>query len=212
MKIMKSTRGQRGFTLLEVLIFSAIFGIVLTIVYLIYVASHTTFTWGGKKIELQQNARVALEMAVREIRMGGYDPSGVIPTLAAVAQNCAANPPQGSGPSAVQVACAGYIRFIADVTGDDKSDQVVYRLQGTQVMREISSWVGGVWSPNPASSSELAEEVTALSFTYYDGSDTPTATLADIRRITIEITAQGTAGVRQETFPLTMDARLRNLQ
>jgi hypothetical protein len=57
----------------------------------------------------------------------------------------------------------------------------------------------------------VADGVSALTFTYYDGSDTVTTTLADIRRITIDLTAQQTVGGRPATFPLTTDVRLRNL-
>ncbi len=197
---MRRLSGEKGFSLLEVLIFLAIFAVVLGAVYLVYMTSHTTATWGENKIELQQNARVALEMAAREIRMVGYDPSNAIPGQPVCCR------------TAFQVAGANTVTFIGDVTGDDVTDKVRYLrggASGNQVIREISSWVGGVWTPTV--SSEVADGVTAVSFTYYDGSDAVTATLANIRRITIAITAQGTAGVRLETFPLTMDVRSRNL-
>ena len=71
--------------------------------------------------------------------------------------------------------------------------------------------MGGAWTPNPPTSSELADDVTALSFTYYDSNDNITAALANIRRITIGITTQEAAGNMQQAFTLTMDVRLRNL-
>ncbi len=193
---MKITRNQSGFTLLEMLISSAIFAIVLFAIYTMHITSLDTSTRGVNKIEVQQNARVAKVRMAREIRMAGYDPSSAIPV-------------QGS-PTAVQVANANAITFIADVTGDGRSDQVTYQLQGTQLIRESASWVGGVWTPTPPASSELAESVITLSFTYYDASDNVTATLAAIRRITIDITTQETAAGFQQTFPLTLDVRLRN--
>jgi type IV pilus assembly protein PilW len=206
---MKSKGTRSGFTLLEVLLFSAISGILLSAMYLVYVMSHTTFVQGTSQVELQQNARVGIDGMAREVRMAGYDPSGAIPTLGAAAQNCTTNPPQGSGPFAVQVACANYISFVADVTGDGITDRVVYKLQGNQLQREIASWNGANFPA--AVSSELAESVTALTFTYYDGSNAVTAVPASIRRIAIGITTQQTAGTRQETVPLTIDVRLRNL-
>lgn len=197
MKTMKPKGGQKGITLLELLIFSAIFVTALGAVYLMYFTSHTTFIRGVNKSDLQQNARVAMEMMARELRMAGYDPSNAIPL-------------QGSQ-TAIQAASASDITFIADVTGDNVSDWVRYRLQGNQVIRETSSWVGGAWTPNPAAQGELADSVSALSFAYYDGSNTVTATLASVRRITIGVTVQNTAARKTETFPLTIDLRLRNL-
>lgn len=195
---MKITGNQRGFTLLEMLVSSAIFAIVLFAIYMMLVTNQVTYARGENKVEIQQNARVAIRRMAREIRMAGYDPSSAIPAQASQ--------------TAIQVANANAITFIADLDGDDVSDQVTYRLQGNQVIRETASWIGAAWTPNPPASSELADGVSALPLTYFDGTDTATATLADIRRITIGVTVQETAAGFQDTYPLTVDVRLRNLQ
>jgi len=201
--------GPRGFSLLEALVVAAIFGIVLTAIYSTAVTSQTLAVRGNNKIDLQQNARVGMERLATEIRMAGYDPSNVLPALATAAQNCTLTPPQGSGPFAVQAACAHAISFLADVTGDGITEKVVYRQVGNQVMRDIASWTGTAFPA--AASSALVESVSALTFTYYDGSDVVTADPASIRRITIRLTTQGTAGGMPVTFPLAFDVRLRNL-
>ncbi|MFQ5847190.1 MAG: PilW family protein [Candidatus Methylomirabilales bacterium] len=195
-KMTRKIQRQRGFTLLEMLISSAIFAIVLLAIYTMHITNQDTSTRGVNKIESQQNARVAKERMAREIRMAGYDPSDAI-----AAQ---------SSQVPVQLASANTLTFIADIDDNGVSDRVTYRLQGTQVIRETASWVGGAWTPNPPASSEMADNVTALSFTYYDGNDNVTATLTDIRRITMLITTQETAGGMIQTFPLRMDVRLRN--
>ncbi len=199
----------RGFSLMEALVVIAIFGIVLTALYTTAVTNQTTFVRGSSKIDLQQNARVGIELMATEIRMAGYDPSNVIPALATAAQNCTPTPPQGSGPFAVQAACATAISFVADVTGDGTTDEVVYRRVGNQVMRDISSWNGATFPAE--TSSALVDSVSALAFTYYDGSDGVTSDPASIRRITITLTTQGTAARMAVAFPLTIDVRLRNL-
>lgn len=196
MKIVKTISNQRGFTLLEMLISSSVFVIVLFAVYLMLITNQVTYARGENKVEIQQNARVAMRRVAREVRMSGYDPGSAIPAQASQ--------------TAIQVANANTITFIADLDGDDVSDQVTYRLQDNQVIRESASWVGGAWTPNPPVSSELADSVTALSFSYFDSTDTATTTLADIRRITLGITVQDTAAGFQDTFPLTVDVRLRN--
>ena len=185
---------QHGFTLLETIIFSAIFVIVMMAIYTTYVATHTTYTQELNKIEVQQNAWAGTERMSREIRTAGYDPSDVITVLSI---------------TAIQVANVNDITFVADVDGDGNTDQVRYSLNGNgQLVRESSSWNGAAF---PAlTPSVLADGVSALTFTYYDASDTVTTTLTDIRRITIDLTTQETAGGRPATFSLTTDVRLRN--
>lgn len=198
MKTIHIIRNQSGFTLLEMLISSAVFVIILFAIYLMLTTNQVTYMRGENRVEIQQNGRVAMRRMAREIRMAGYDPSSAIPA-------------QGSQ-TAIQVANANIVTFIADLDGDDVTDWVRYRLQGNQLIRDSSSWVGGAWNPpiaNPTSS-VLADSLSALSFTYFDRTDTGTATLADIRRITLGITLQDTASGFQDTFPLTSDVRLRN--
>ncbi len=196
MKMMKFIRNQTGFTLLEMLVSSAVFVIVLFAIYTMLSANQITYALGENKVEIQQNARVAMRRMAREVRMAGYDPSSAIPAQASQ--------------TAIQVANANTITFIADLDGNNSSDQVTYRLQGNQLIRDNSSWVAVAWTPTV--SSQVADAVTALNFTYFDANDNVTATLADIRRITVDITGQEAAASFQDAFPLTVDVRLRNLQ
>ena len=186
---------QQGFSLLEVLISLSVFTIVIFAVYTTFTASHRTFVRGEDKIELQQTSRVAMGMAASEIRTAGYDPSNVMTLMPT---------------TAIQVANANTLTFIADVDGDNVTDQVTYRLQGTQLIRDLASWNGATF-PAPAPE-QLADGVTTLTFAYFDSSDNPTATLANIRRITIGLTVQETGVGGQQSLPLTMDVRLRNVQ
>ncbi|MEE9181224.1 MAG: prepilin-type N-terminal cleavage/methylation domain-containing protein [candidate division NC10 bacterium] len=200
---MKSWGDQKGFTLLEVLIASVIMVIVLFAVYVTYETSYATFNRGQNKLEVQQTARVAMEILAREIQTAGYDPSNAMNLLPT---------------TAVQVANANTLTIIADVDGDNVTDQVTYRLQGTQIVRDFASWGGAAFPAAPPVSDQLADGVIALTFTYFDGNDpnneiaapVPAASLTAIRLITIGFTAQGTAADISDTLPLTMDVRLRN--
>ena len=187
---------QQGFSLLEVLISLSVFTIVIFAVYTTFTASHRTFVRGEDKIELQQTSRVAMGMAASEIRTAGYDPSNVMTLMPT---------------TAIQVANANTLTLIADVDGNNVTDQVTYRLQGTQLIRDFASWGGAAPFPAPAPE-QLADGVTTLTFAYFDSSNNPTATLANIRRITIGLTVQETGVGGQQSLPLTMDVRLRNVQ
>lgn len=201
------TRGddQEGFSLMEVLISLSVFTIVLFAVYTTFTASHRTFARGEDKIELQQTSRVAMGMAASEIRTAGYDPSNAMTLLPT---------------TAIQGANANSLTFVADVDGNNVTDRVTYRLQGTQLIRDFDSWNGATF-PGPPVPDLLADGVTALSFRYFDATDpiniefaapVPVASLGAIRRITIGLTVQETGVGGQQTLPLTMDVRLRNVQ
>lgn len=199
-------RGHPGFTLLELLVGVTITFTVLTAVYTAFLTNQTTFSRGKNNIEVQQNARLAMELLTRDIRMVGYDPSGV---LAGCAQ-----------PTALQVGGANTLTFLADVTDTGVTDKVTYRVSGTQILRDLAPSSGAPCLWGPATSSVVADDGAALTFAYFDGANTPipapvgTASLGSVRRITLGVTttgvAKGTAAVRA-TYPLTLDVRLRNL-
>ena len=109
-------------------------------VFTLMATNQAVYRRGQSKAEAQQNARVALQTMMREIRVAGYDPSGVLATL--------------PSPTAFQVANQNDLTFVADFDRDGVLDQVSYRLQGTQLVRASSSWSGTAF-PAPASSELL---------------------------------------------------------
>ncbi len=65
-------RAPRGFTLLEVLLASVIFVVVVGAIYVSYVGNTAIFTQGERLTDLQQNARGALDLLAREIRLAAF--------------------------------------------------------------------------------------------------------------------------------------------
>ena len=61
-------RSQRGFTLAELLVVIAILGLMLAGLLAIQMSGQTTYLIGAHRVEAQQNARVALELMIRELR------------------------------------------------------------------------------------------------------------------------------------------------
>jgi prepilin-type N-terminal cleavage/methylation domain-containing protein len=71
--IQRRSAGQRGFTLAEVLVASAIFTIIVVAALLLYDRSNQVFKQGSESADLQQNTRVAFDKLVSDVRMAGFD-------------------------------------------------------------------------------------------------------------------------------------------
>ena len=71
---MKRIHGKiGGFTLVEVLVASAIFAIVALALYAVYDSANWTFKRGGEASDNQQQTRVAFDRLVSDMRHAGFD-------------------------------------------------------------------------------------------------------------------------------------------
>lgn len=68
----RGLRSTRGFTLLELLIASAIFAVIFIGLYTAFETSQRTYAAGVTQTGAQQNARVALEIMAQDLRSAGY--------------------------------------------------------------------------------------------------------------------------------------------
>ena len=66
--------GQDGFTMIEMLIALSVFLLILMGVFQIFEPSNAAYVSSERKLGVQQNARIAMDMIVRQIRMAGYFP------------------------------------------------------------------------------------------------------------------------------------------
>lgn len=64
--------GTRGFTLIELLISMALSGIVMSAIYTLFISQSRSYSIQEQVSEMQQNARVAMDRIVRDVRMAGY--------------------------------------------------------------------------------------------------------------------------------------------
>jgi hypothetical protein len=182
--------------------------IVLLGLYLIFDVNQATFIRGEQQTDLQQNARIAMDRLVRELRMAGNDPSGALPLAG----------------TAILTADNTEVIFVADVDSDGITEKVGYICRddgGTlctnqdpaEIRRETCNWDGDAWE-GCTGYRELATRATALIFAYYDGGGTPVpaGSLDTIRRIAVTITTADTVtGTVPQPFTLQAHIRPRNL-
>lgn len=185
---------EQGLTLIELLIAMAISGLMLGTMMNLFITQRKTYAVQEQITEAIQNARTAMAMVAREVRMAGYNP-----TRAAFA---------GIVYSATQ------LQLQADYTGDgdvsDPDETVLYTYESSS--QQLVRTTGG--DPHV-----VANSVQSVTFTYRDGTGTPTTTTADIRQVAVAITARTTqpdpsytANNGYRTFTLTSIITARNLE
>lgn len=76
----RSTKGQRGFTLAEIIVTTAIFAIIMIAALAVYDRSNRVFSSSTEAAGLQQSTRIGFDKLVSDMRMAGFDYSrGGIP-------------------------------------------------------------------------------------------------------------------------------------
>ena len=199
-----------AFTLVEIMIAMAMAGFVIAAVYTIFVSTNRSYHTQDRVADAQQRVRVGIDFMVRDIRLAGLDPLAP-----------ATDPVDGNG-AGIKQATATKLRFTTDLgvngvidDGDGASpvnqERITYEFSANTLRRCLYEGTGSEnWQI-------LIKNVTANPsgqplFTYLNEAGNPTATLADIRTVVIEMTVEG-EDVRGEAFTRTLSARVsgRNL-
>lgn len=165
-------RRSGGFTLIELLVVMSVGLIVLAALYGLFLINNKMMTNEQLITDMQQNARSAMDIMVRELKMAGYNLSNP-PTQPGNLPKC-----QGVTTTTVNP-CRGIIEVnqtSIKFTAADISEQITYNLDAGNLMRSTSL------DNNPEI---IAGNITSLSFAYLGA----TNDLSDIREIVVTVTA-----------------------
>lgn len=214
-------RGQGGFTIAELLITTAIVGLVMAGLWVMLSTGQESYLVGASQAEAQQNIRLAVDRMVNELRNAGYCPTcsqactnpGNIGPFAAISAASATsftiqndwngdyNCLTGAGINA-----AGTVNYIGTAT--QRGERIIYDVTGGTLRRQEIGVDGAAVV--------IAGGVSAVTFSYLDANgNNSMGTPANIRRIVITITAQPQfqpAATQQGRAQVTVQdtVRLRN--
>ena len=196
-------RGQAGFTLVELMVAMSIFLLILVGIFQVFDPSHSAYQASERKLGVQQNARVAMEQMVREIRQAGYDPCRYTTGCTS-----AFDPVQPSiFPIQAFSASSIWVRADRNANGStgDADESVCFYRDGGGVLRRKTT--GGDCS---SGGEELARNITSFTLTYLKADGSAAATWSEIKLVRIAIAARETFMGSPLTVGLQSDVRLRD--
>ena len=176
-------RSQKGFTLVELLVAMAIAGIVMAAGYSMYISQQKAYQTTEDVSALQQNLRSAMYFIEHDMRMAGY------------------NPTRSSQAFSFTDIASNSCTFLTDTSEDgvlqNESERITYLLSGNMLQKRF-----GTGTPQT-----IAENITGLSFVWYNNAGSTPANGGDVRRV--EVTITGTDG--QHTRQLSSMIVCRNM-
>ncbi len=155
-------RGERGFTLVELMIAMAVGLIILAAMYGVFVMQNKSAKIQEQVAEMQQNVRAGMDIMIRDIRMAGYDLTG------------------SAGAGIVSVSSNKiYITMDLNDDGvlDDSSEHLVYDIYDNKLGR-TSGTSSNVNNPSvPPYHQPVSENIEALTFFHNATNNTVTIKL-----------------------------------
>jgi hypothetical protein len=183
----------------------AIFSVIMAAIYSVFVHSNRVYISQEEIVAAQQEARSALDILGREIRMAGFIADNNLPG----GFDLITSPAWAGNPdSLVEIATLDAaaktttLAFKSDLDGDGKTDAVRYIYyhsdhatanRRSTLYREVQTWDGPSGGWGGVGEQLFLENIQSLTFTYQlaDGNtDTAPANLEDIRGVIIRLTAQ----------------------
>ena len=162
-------RHKNGFTLVELLVSMSIGMVILAAVTTTFMSQTRIYNAQEQINEMQQNARGALDIITREVKMAGYNPN-----------EASFN---GVTYSTTQLMVQADLDLDGAIsTSSTANEQITYAYDSAN--QRMTRAVGS------GSAQILAEHITAFTFGYLDSTGTATTVSANIRQVSISITAK----------------------
>lgn len=215
MPTMNEKKSVQGFSLIELLLAMSIGLVVLISTYSLFTIQSRHFSMQEQRAEMLQNARAGLDLITREIRMAGYNPMGSPdPCISPDICSC-----KGTN-NATIIPCFGItaaapdtLSFSSDLGGDrnltGSNENITF-----DVYTSETSGKSCLGRTSNGSKQPVAENISALSFAYFDANNNVTTNLALVQKIRVSITAQTAKLDVNQTYPtitLSSDIVPRNL-
>jgi len=126
-------RCQRGITIAELLVTAAVIGLIMAGLLSLLLSGQQSYLTGANRAEAQQNARLALNWMVQEIRTAGFDPRNTqsfaaVTALASGTGFVIQNDWNGSG----TIDTSG----TSTVNGVNHGEQITYAFSGSSLTRQ----------------------------------------------------------------------------
>lgn len=162
-------RDPNGFTLVELMVSMGIGMVILAAVTTTFMSQTRIYNAQEQINEMQQNARGALDILSRELKMAGYKPNG--------------GGFNGVTYSTTQLMVQADLNSDGAIsTSSTANEQITYAFDNAneQITRAVGS----------GSAQILAEHISAFTFNYLDSAGAATTVSANIRQVSITITAK----------------------
>lgn len=162
-------RNLEGFTLVELMVSMGIGMVILAAVTTTFMSQTRIYNAQEQINEMQQNARGVLDILSRELKMAGYKPNG--------------GGFNGVTYSTTQLMVQADLNSDGAIsTSSTANEQITYAFDNAneQITRAVGS----------GSAQILAEHISAFTFNYLDSAGAATTVSANIRQVSITITAK----------------------
>ena len=208
----KNNRTASGFTMVELIIAMAIGLIILGALYSVFTMQNRTLSIQEQVTEMQQNARLGMEIMLRDIQMAGYNPTKTTPWSSGTK-------PGLTGATTTSLSFVSDLNANADTTttGANPEENIVYDRYVDGDISCLRRTVNGTGNP-------IVENIETLAFAYYDQDGGPLSIpppLSAVRRLQVTITAKSARpdlsysdpvhGDHYRRFSLTFQVAPRNL-
>jgi prepilin-type N-terminal cleavage/methylation domain-containing protein len=187
---MRSIRNQSslsGFTLVELLIVLAIFGLLMGMIFSSLAESQNASAIARDESEMNQNLQDVLSLMTTEIRAIGFPPASYYE------QSYLQDPgsPRNLVAQGLVEATSSVLKFQGDINGDKTVDYVHYYLSGGAAPYSLHRFAGSIQPDGSlpgGSAQKLSEQIESLQFRYFDRSGNETPNLQEISTIELNVT------------------------